>query len=50
MTNWLARESRIAYFWIWLCGEAARPEELTLVTSGYRAELEKMHEEVLIIY
>jgi hypothetical protein len=40
---------RIAYFWDLLARlrVTARPEELPLVTSGYRAEVERMQREVL---
>jgi hypothetical protein len=40
---------RIAHFWDLLARlrVSARPEELALVTGGYRTEVEKMQREVL---
>jgi hypothetical protein len=44
----VARE-RIAYFWDLLARlrSTSRPEELPLVSGGYRAEVERMQREVL---
>jgi hypothetical protein len=42
-------QERIAYFLDLLARlrKSSRPEELTLVTSGYRSEVERMQREVL---
>jgi hypothetical protein len=44
-----ATQERIAYFLGLLAQlrQTARPEELPLVSSGYRAEVERMQQEVL---
>ena len=45
----LVTKERIAYFLDLLARlrQSSRPEELALVTGGYRAEVERMHREVL---
>ena len=45
----IVAKERIAYFLDLLARlrQSSRPEELALVTSGYRAEVERMQREVL---
>ena len=48
-TEMEAAQERIAYFQRILADlrQTARPEEFPYVASGYRAEIEKMHAEIL---